>query len=107
MFNYSMSRLYYITLSYRSSIIEKAKENLEAAQEKQRLLHDRPQNHNGGDSGTVGGYECTLPPQPISQTLFSIFPRVWFRDYSPPPNTCIVGLSPPPQYLTTIPEHVQ
>ena len=31
-----MSRLYYITLSYRSSIIEKAKENLEAAQEKPR-----------------------------------------------------------------------
>jgi len=25
--------------------------------------------------------QCTLPPQPISQTLFSIFLRVWFRDY--------------------------
>jgi len=23
----------------------------------------------------------TLPPQPISQMLFPIFPRVWFRDY--------------------------
>jgi len=23
----------------------------------------------------------TLPPQPISQTLFPIFLRVWFRDY--------------------------
>jgi len=22
----------------------------------------------------------TLPPQPISQTVFPIFPRVWFRD---------------------------
>ena len=30
-----MIRLYYITLSYSSSILEKAKENLKAAQEKQ------------------------------------------------------------------------
>jgi len=25
--------------------------------------------------------QCTFQPQPISQILFSIFPRVWFRDY--------------------------
>ena len=36
-----MSRLYYITLSYRSSVTEKAKENLEAAQEKQRKDYNR------------------------------------------------------------------
>jgi len=27
-------------------------------------------------------FRARVPPQPISQILFLIFPRVWFQDYS-------------------------
>ena len=39
----------------------------------------------------------TLPPQPISQTLFPIFPRVWFQDY----------LNPYPKYTSCWYWHIQ
>jgi len=34
-----------------------------------------------GGSAPAFRAQCTLPPQPIFQTFFSIFPRFWFRDY--------------------------
>ena len=38
-------------------------------------------NHEAIRSTPAFRAQCTLPPQSISQTLFSIFPRVWFQDY--------------------------
>ena len=47
-----MSRVYYNTHSCRSSIIEKAKENIEAAQKKQREDYNR--KHANTSVYTVG-----------------------------------------------------